>query len=166
MRVGDGGFRYIFRDGEEGIETLSRRPRDPFLLGLVLYVASRHVDADGIAGNGVQGTFFVVGGQIPDLAAHDQGELDFIVEVDASGAEDGTPARLEDRGGRFEEEEGFLGADVVELFYVVAFRVYQLDVFLWLTLYAESVLSEGEKSIRVVPSNADYFAAIGRDAAT
>lgn len=38
----------------------------------------------------------------------------------AAGAEDGTLARFEDRGGRFEEEEGLLGADVVELFDMVA----------------------------------------------
>lgn len=51
----------------------------------------------------------------------------------ALGPEDGTLARFEDRGGRFEEEEGLLGADVVELFDMVAFRAvitYQLNVLL------------------------------------
>ena len=42
------------------------------------------------------------------------------MEGDAPWAEDGAPARFEDRGGRFEEEEGFLGPDVVEFFDVVA----------------------------------------------
>ncbi len=51
------------------------------------------------------------------------------MEIYALGTEDGTLARFNDRGGGFEEEEGFLGADVVELFDVVAFA-YQLDVFL------------------------------------
>ena len=49
------------------------------------------------------------------------------MEGDALWTEDGTLARFKDRGRGFEEEEGFLGADVVELFYVVAF-VNQLDV--------------------------------------
>lgn len=49
------------------------------------------------------------------------------MEGHALWTKDGTLARFEDRGGGFEEEEGFLGADVVELFYVVAF-VNQLDV--------------------------------------
>ena len=42
------------------------------------------------------------------------------MEGDALWAEDGTLTRFEDRGGRFEEEEGFLGPDVVEFFDVVA----------------------------------------------
>ena len=49
------------------------------------------------------------------------------MEGDALWTEDGTLARFKDRGGGFEEEDGVFGADVVELFYVVAF-VNQLDV--------------------------------------
>lgn len=41
----------------------------------------------------------------------------------ALGAEDGPLAWFEDGGGRLEEEEGFLGTDVVELFYVVSLGV-------------------------------------------
>ena len=126
-----------------------------------------HVDTDGVAGNGVQNSLFVVRGKVLDLAAHDQCELDFIVEVHALGPEDGVVAGFEDRGGGFEEEEGFLGADVIKLFYVVAF-VYQLGDFRS-TLGADSGGRLGErrgdvKSIRIVSSNANGFAAIGRDA--
>ena len=49
------------------------------------------------------------------------------MEGHALWAEDGTLAWFEDGGGGFEEEKGFLGADIVELFYVVAL-VNQLDV--------------------------------------
>lgn len=45
------------------------------------------------------------------------------MEVYAFRAEDGAAAWLEEGGGRFEEEEGFLRADVVELFDVVASAV-------------------------------------------
>lgn len=63
------------------------------------------------------------------------------MEIYALWAEDGTLARFKDRGGRFEEEEGFLGADIVELFYVVSLGVSG-----------------------IISSDADNFAAIGRDA--
>ena len=45
------------------------------------------------------------------------------MEVHALWAEDGASAWFEDRGGRFEEEEGFRGADIVELSDVVSFGV-------------------------------------------
>ena len=44
------------------------------------------------------------------------------MEGDAPWAEDGALPRFEDRRGRFEEEEGFLGPDVVEFLDVVALR--------------------------------------------
>lgn len=43
------------------------------------------------------------------------------MEVYALGPEDGALACFEDRRGRLEEEERFLGADVVELFDMVSF---------------------------------------------
>ena len=45
------------------------------------------------------------------------------MERHALGAEDGALAWFEDGGGRLEEEEGFLGAGVVQLFYVVSLGV-------------------------------------------
>lgn len=45
------------------------------------------------------------------------------MEVYALWAEDGALARFEDRGGRFKEEERFLGPDIVELFYMVSWDV-------------------------------------------
>lgn len=59
------------------------------------------------------------------------------MEIYALWAENGALAWFENRGGRFEEEEGFLGADIVELFYMIC----------------------------IVSSNADNFAAVGRDTA-
>lgn len=61
------------------------------------------------------------------------------MEVYALGPEDGALACFEDRRGRLEEEERFLGADVVELFDVVSFG-----------------------GSGVISSNADDFSAIGR----
>lgn len=45
------------------------------------------------------------------------------MEVYPLWAEDGALAGFEDRGGWFQEEEGFLGAGIVELFYMISFGV-------------------------------------------
>lgn len=45
------------------------------------------------------------------------------MEIYALWAENGALAWFENRGGRFEEEEGFLGADIVELFYMISLGV-------------------------------------------
>jgi hypothetical protein len=44
------------------------------------------------------------------LLAHDESELDFVVEVNAARSDDGPLAGEEDGGGGLEEEEGLLGA--------------------------------------------------------
>ena len=87
------------------------------------------------------------------------------MEVYALWAEDGTLAWFENRGGWFEEEEGLLGADVVELFNMVALGVSAGDSESTLGADSGDMLGETKgKSIRVVSSNTDDFAAIGRDA--
>lgn len=88
------------------------------------------------------------------------------MEVYALWAEDGTLAWFENRGGRFEEEEGLLGADVVELFYMISLGVSAGDSKSTLGADSGDGLGEtkGKKSIRIVSSNTDDFAAIGRDA--
>ena len=94
------------------------------------------------------------------------------MQVHALGPEDGTLARFEDRGGRFEEEEGFLRADVVELFDVVAFCVsaerstYTTWVNLWRRRRRAVTLGdlEGTESIRIISTDTDNFAAAGRNA--
>ena len=95
------------------------------------------------------------------------------MQVHALGPEDGTLARFEDRGGRFEEEEGFLGADVVELFDVVAFCVISSTFYLhttWVNLWRRRRRAvtlgdlEGTESIRIISTDTDNFAAAGRNA--
>lgn len=88
------------------------------------------------------------------------------MEIYALWAEDGTLARFKDRGGRFEEEEGFLGADIIELFYVVSLGVSAGISKSTLGADSGERLDEmdTEWSIRIISSDADNFAAIGRDA--
>lgn len=88
------------------------------------------------------------------------------MEIYALWAEDGTLARFKDRGGRFEEEEGFLGADIIELFYVVSLGVSAGNSKSTLGADTGERLDEmdTEWSIRIISSDADNFAAIGRDA--
>lgn len=51
--------------------------------------------------------------------AHDQGELNFVVQGHAAGAEDRSSAGRKDGGGRFQEKEGVSGSRVVQLFDVI-----------------------------------------------
>ena len=87
------------------------------------------------------------------------------MEVHALWAEDGALAWFENRGGRFEEEEGFLGADIVELFDVVSLGVSAGGSESTLGADSGERLGEmeGGRSIRIVSTNADNFAAICRD---
>jgi len=119
VRVGNLARRNRSRDRQESIETLRDTPRQALLLGLVLHVAAGHVDGEQVAldaGHPARGVVLVDVAQ--RLADHDS-ELDFVVQVDAAGAEDGAFVGEEDGGGGLEEEEGLLGALVVELFDVV-----------------------------------------------
>ena len=82
----------------------------------------------------------------------------------APGPEHGTLAPFEDRGWRFQEEEGLLGPRVVQLFDVVSWAVSAGGLgSLPGVKTAEGGV--GRWCVRVVPSDADDFAAIGRDAA-
>lgn len=70
--------------------------------------------------NGVDGALVVISLEILDLLAEDESKLDLIVHVDALGSQHWATSRKEDRGGGLEEEEGLLGAGVVELLDVIA----------------------------------------------
>lgn len=72
--------------------------------------------------NGIQGTLGVVGLEVTDQLADDEGQLDLKVHVNALGAQAGALAREDNGGGRLEEEEGLLGLGVVELGNVVPAR--------------------------------------------
>lgn len=87
------------------------------------------------------------------------------MEVYAFWAEDGTLAGFKNRGGRFKEEEGFLGTDIVELFYMVSSGASAGGFKSILGADSGERLGEmeGERSIRIVSSDADNFAAINRD---
>ena len=64
--------------------------------------------------NGIQSALLVRGVQVLDLLAHDEGELDLIVKVDALGPDDRAFPRWQNGAGRLEEEEGLLGPGVVQ----------------------------------------------------
>ena len=86
------------------------------------------------------------------------------MEVYALWAEDGALTWFKNRGGRFEKEEGFLGACIVKFFNVISLGVSAGGS--QSTLGADSGGRLGgreERSIRIVSSNADNFAAICRD---
>lgn len=52
--VGDGGFLDDVAHGQKGVEALGDGPGETLLLGLVLVVACRHVDGEGIGCLGCQ----------------------------------------------------------------------------------------------------------------
>lgn len=60
--------------------------------------------------------------QVPQPLAHDHGQLNLIVQVDAARADDGTLAGKQDRRRRLQEKEGLLGPGAVELADVVPGR--------------------------------------------
>jgi hypothetical protein len=68
----------------------------------------------------VQRTPLVIGIQIAHCLAHHQAQFDFIVQANALGAQDGSRAWSEDRGGGLEEEERLLGGCIVQLGDVIA----------------------------------------------
>lgn len=58
--------------------------------------------------------------EIAESLANDQAQFHFVVQADALGAQHGTAAGEEDRGGGLEEEERLLGLGVVQLGNVIA----------------------------------------------
>lgn len=61
----------------------------------------------------------VISLEVLDLLAHDQGQLNLEMEVDALGLNDWAIARQEDGRWRLEEEEGLFGPLVVQLRHMV-----------------------------------------------
>ncbi len=62
--------------------------------------------------NSIHRPFLILRIQIPHLLADDERQFDFVVQTDAFGEQDGTPAARQDGRGRFEEEEGLFGPGV------------------------------------------------------
>ena len=122
MRIGDPRRGDGLRNGAEGIEPLRDAPRQALALRLVLHVARGQVDGEAVGLHYFLHDRVVVGGEVPVRSAgpDDGGQLDFVVEGDAAGADDGAGVRGEDRRGGLEEEEGLFGARGRELGYVVA----------------------------------------------
>lgn len=65
--------------------------------------------------NGIEGALLVVRGQVFDPLAHDERQLDLIMQVDALGPDDRALAGLEHTGWWLEEEEGLFRPSAVEL---------------------------------------------------
>lgn len=131
MRVGNLARRNGSRNRQESVEALCDAPRQALLLGLLLDVAAGHVDGEQVALDAGQPALGVVLVDVAERLADHDAELDFVVEVDAAGAEDGALVGKEDGGGGLEEEEGLLGALVVELLDVVgvvAANAHNLEV--------------------------------------
>lgn len=64
----------------------------------------------------------VIGGQVLDLLAYDESQLDLIVQVDAPGPDDGALAGQQQTGGGLQEEERLLRPRAVQLLDVVPNR--------------------------------------------
>lgn len=85
-------------------------------MGIYIYsrtVPRGHVDAHAPAFDGIEG---VLGGEVVGFAAHDGGELDLVVQVNALRHQDGPGVRVQEGAGGLEEEEGFFGRCITELF--------------------------------------------------
>lgn len=65
--------------------------------------------------NGVDGALLILRRQVLDLLAHDERELNLIVQVDALGPDDRALARLQHASWGLEEEEWLLRPRAVEL---------------------------------------------------
>lgn len=131
MRVGNLARRNRSRNRQESVEALCNAPRQALLLGLLLDVAAGHVDGEQVALDAGQPALGVILVDVAERLADYDAELDFVVEVNAAGAEDGAFVGEEYGGGGLEEEEGLLGALVVELLDVVgvvAANAHNLEV--------------------------------------
>jgi hypothetical protein len=123
MRVRDLGDRDGTGDGTEGVEALGDGPGQALALRLVLDVARREVDGGEVGRyQGLQASAGALGGEVAvgAVGPNDEAELDFVVERCAAGADDGAGVGEQDRGGRFEEEEGLRRAGRGEFGDVVA----------------------------------------------
>ena len=140
MRVRDARFGNLLGDREEGVEAFGDGPRETLLFGFVLHVARGHVNCEEVActlpinthhsssivvirertPDSIQRALIVRRVQIPHRLAHDQPQLDFIVQVRAARPQHGALAGEQNRRRGFEEEEGLFGLGVVEFGDVVA----------------------------------------------
>jgi len=152
VRVGDLARRNRSGNRQESVEALRDAPGQALLLGLVLDVAAGHVDGEQVAldaGHPARGVILV---DVAERLADHDSELDFVVEVDAARAEDGALFGEEDGGGGLEEEEGLLGALVVELLDVVgvvAANAHNLEVgFISYSLYKTVVSCSSSHTFR------------------
>ncbi len=68
-----------------------------------------------LALNGVESSLLIVGIKVLELLADDQGELNLIVKVNATGVNHRTLAREQDGARRLQEEEGLLRSGAVQL---------------------------------------------------
>lgn len=92
----------------------------------------------------------IVSSEVLQPLAHDQSQLDLIVEVDTSGPDDRSLARQQDGRRWLQEEEGLLWTRTVQLGDVVSASIYCVNygLVLWANWMNQAVL-------RIVPANAD-----------
>jgi hypothetical protein len=115
VRVHDFARRNRSRNGKKGIEALRDTPRQALLLGFILDIATGHVDREQVAFDRRHPALGIILVDVAQSLSNHDSELDFVVEVHAARAEDWALVGEEDGGGGLEEEEGLLGALVVEL---------------------------------------------------
>lgn len=105
--------------------------------------------------NGVNGALLIVRRQVLDLLAHNERQLNLIVQVDTLGPDDRALTRLQHTSWGLEEEEWLLRPRAVELLDMVPNeRICERAC----KLSREGELATRAESSRIVAANADDLA--------